>query len=179
MSLHTIRQFPVCVALLALMTLTTTQVQAKGMVGISVCPTGSETINMGTLTVNTPTRDRVTFTVNKVFFVGVTGTLNDRDLTSARILVAVVDGNGHPVHYVYFPLGTISGLDPSKPGFVPGGNVNLPAQPARTFYNLKPNTRYAVRLFADQLKGPGDTPITRTWNRIDKVVGSVCFRTAS
>jgi len=161
------------------MTLTTTQVQAQAKVGASVCPPGSTIKSPSRLAINTPTRDRVTFTVNKVFFIGLPVALNEPDLTSARILVAVVDGNGHPVHYVYFPLGPVSGLDPNRPGFDNDDNVNLPAQSARTFYNLKPNTRYAVRLFADQLKGPGDTPITRTWNRMDKVVGSVCFRTAS
>jgi len=152
------------------MTLTTTQVQAQAMVGDSVCPTSSRTLNPGLITVNTPTRDRVTFTTNKLFFYGLPGAASEPQLTSARILVAVVDGNGHPVHYVYFPLGTTSGSsDPTDPN-----NVHLTSEPPRTFYSLKPNTRYAVTLFADQLKGAGSTPIAGR-----RTVGSVCFRTAS
>jgi len=120
--------------------------------------------------VNPPTRDRVTFTTNKLFFHGLPGAAGDTQLTSARILVAVVDGSGKPVHYVYFPLGTTSGsIDPADPD-----NVNLPAEPPMTFYNLQPNTRYAVTLFADQLKGASNAPIAGR-----RTVGSVCFRTAS
>jgi len=156
--------------LLAAMTLTATQVQAQAKVGNTVCPTGSRTLNPGLLTVNIPTRDRVTFTTNNLFFHGLPGAAGEPQLTSARILVAVVDGNGNPVHYVYFPLGTTSGSsDPQDPN-----NVNLPTEPPMTFYSLKPNARYAVTLFADQLKGAGNTPIAGR-----RTVGSVCFRTAS
>jgi len=163
------KHFTILAAALVALMLTTMQ-QAQAQVGNAVCPTGSRTLNPGLLTVNTPTRDRVTFTTNRLFFHGLPGAAGEPELTSARILSAVVDGNGHPVHYVYFPLGTTSGTaDPADLN-----NVNLPDEPARTFYSLKPNTRYAVTLFADQLKGAGSTPIAGR-----RTVGSVCFRTAS
>ncbi len=113
------------------------------MVGSAVCPTNSDGQrntrflvlapgSVGSTRIDIYAREVTLADVNLLF----TGAA-----TSAGLRIGLVDGSGNFVHGAYLWLGTVN------------SGRSVPAS-TTIFHSLEPNTRYAARIFLDEIKGP-------------------------